>query len=255
MKGLKKYFNNRVEKINQLLSRPGQKFTAAAFHHLRVEIKKLNALLEMINSCALHFRLKKSSRYTKQLFRLAGKVRELQLEEAMLKRYLPGRPKSGYLDLLKKLLSREKERFYLLINPGFINYLNMSWIELLPYFDELNKKKLDHYLNDRQKKIRELVLQKNLKVGQIHELRKRLKQLDYNRKSLGLTSEDKTQKSVVSITDLLGKWHDCLVMTGHLKKAIHSGQLGEQEMGQIQRVKTKLIVKSKVLLGRIKSSI
>jgi len=91
MKTLTRYLGRRKIAIYLLMKRPRDKFTTHTFHRLRVEIKKLNAFLQLIGFCSNDFKRKKTFKPFGKLFRQAGKVRELQLEKKVLKNGLFGK--------------------------------------------------------------------------------------------------------------------------------------------------------------------
>src|SRR5258708_6187319 len=86
-KALKNYFARRRKAITSLLRKPARKIVAQNFHQLRIEIKKLNAFYALINYRSKEFKKKKTFKPLKQIFKQAGKVREIQLEQALLKKY------------------------------------------------------------------------------------------------------------------------------------------------------------------------
>ena len=55
---LEKYYSKRIAAIDGILQKPPGKFTENDFHDLRVEIKKLRALIDLLNFCAPHFKKK-----------------------------------------------------------------------------------------------------------------------------------------------------------------------------------------------------
>ena len=59
MKGLKKYLKKRKSAIISVLEKQQDSFTPDTFHTLRLEIKKLKALFDLINSCSKNFKQKK----------------------------------------------------------------------------------------------------------------------------------------------------------------------------------------------------
>src|SRR5436190_20764312 len=87
MKTLKKHLDDRKLAITTFLEQPRDQYTPETFHKLRVEIKKLNALFDLIDFCSKDFKRKKTFRPYHKIFRQAGKVRELQIEETIVQNY------------------------------------------------------------------------------------------------------------------------------------------------------------------------
>ena len=80
---LQKYYKSRINSLEKILGKPDKIVTPEDFHKLRVEIKKLRAVLTLVNWSEKNFKRKKFLKSYKKLFKQAGKVRDLQLEEAL----------------------------------------------------------------------------------------------------------------------------------------------------------------------------
>ena len=68
MKALKKYLKKRKSAITFLLEKQQESFTPDTFHTLRLEIKKLNALFDLVNFCSKSFKQKKTFKPFKLIF-------------------------------------------------------------------------------------------------------------------------------------------------------------------------------------------
>ena len=78
---LKRYFRKRINTLIRETSTPPLERNEETFHQLRVEVKKIKALYELINFCDKKFHKKKSLKIFKDVFASAGDVRNLQIEE------------------------------------------------------------------------------------------------------------------------------------------------------------------------------
>ena len=253
MKGLKKYLNNRQEAIDLILKKPKQLYTAETFHKLRVEIKKLRALFELINHCASEFKKDKNFAPFKLIFRQAGKVRELQVEEAMLKKHFKTNLLKEYKAHLKKLKLEEQEKYFSIINKKEVKILAPQYSHTIYYLKEVNEKKATRYLKKKRLKIGKIIRQKMLSKIQLHELRKKLKTFNYNLKMLDLLNKNKSIHKKNILPELLGKWHDCEITIGNLKKEIKNANIKEKD--QLNKIGSKISSESKILLNKIKSAL
>ncbi len=251
MKTLLKYYKKRKAAVNDLLEKPARAYTPATFHDLRVEIKKLNALTDLLNYCSEDFKRKKIFRPFKIIFRQAGKVRELQVEQAMLRKYCNKNSLNEYWNKLKLNLHTEHVTFFTLLTEKIIEQLKKSEHKLIPFIKENDKKEAADYISSKEEKIKKLLKQNTL---QLHELRKCLKQLNYNRKSLDLDSNFNVHQAD-ELSSLLGKWHDCRVVAKHLEKVIMSGRINSGEINELKKIKAKLLSYSVVLVHKIKGAI
>lgn len=255
MKAPKKYLNSRKVNIDFLLGKPKRNFTPGTFHKLRVELKKLNAFLDLVNYCSKGFRKKKTFKPFRQVFRQAGKVRELQLQEAMLKKYFPNNSIPEYKALLRKSRLNENRTFFSLIDSKIVNRIRNKFDEIESFLSEIKSKKAASYLDKEIEKIKNLIKQSPLQKEQLHELRIRLKTLNYNRGSLALKGYGNQISKKDTLPTLLGDWHDLQVMINHLDKGFENGIINQNETPQLEKLKTKLSAKSELLFGQISEAI
>ena len=254
-KTLKKYSEKRVTVIESLLQKPVQKYTSVTFHKLRVEIKKLNALFELVSYCSKDFKRKKTFKPFKSIFRQAGKVRELQLEEAMLKKYNFQSSLKDYENSLKTQRLGEQKDFFSAANKKSSDKLQKRYERLVPFFKYTGKKKVNDYMQKKQKEIETLLAQKVLQTEQIHELRKGLKNFYYNRKSLALPEQNAQPAEEDILPELLGNWHDNQVIIRHFTKAIDANGMKPQQASRLEIIKAKLSSENKTLLTKIHAAL
>lgn len=252
MKVLTKYFKKRENAINFLLKKPQLAYTPDTFHKLRVEIKKLNAFFELINFCSNGFKQKKTFKPFKLIFHHAGKVRELQVEEAMLRKYFLKNLLKEYRGSLKELQLKEQKVFFSIANKMFATRLNEKYCQIVPFLKKIDKNKVKSYMEKKRKLIEKLLSQYTLQKPQIHALRKSLKTFNYNRKSLDLEKKNKLLPKKDVLSELLGKWHDCRIIIRHLRKAIDTGGINLKEVSQIKKITAKFSSESQQLFNKMK---
>ena len=255
MKAITKYLKKRKEAITFLLEKPQQTYTPAVFHKLRVEIKKLNAFFELINFCSKDFKRKKTFKPFKLIFSQAGKVREFQVEEAMLKKYFLNTLLTNYRVGLKQLRLKEQNDFFLIVNKKFYDGLNKKYCKIMNLLKKADIKNVKSYLEKKRKLIKKLLSQDTLQTPQIHALRKSLKTFNYNRKILDLEKNNRPLPKKEILAELLGKWHDCQIIIRHLKKTIDACGINPKEMNQLIKIKAKLFSKSQLVLKKIHEAI
>ena len=104
-------------------------------------------------------------------------------------------------------------------------------------------------------KIEKLLSQNTLKNKQMHLLRKRLKEYQYNQKSLNFSKQNKLISDMDVLPELLGEWHDYQVTINHLKKGINSGQINPTVNNQLENIKALFIFKREFLLNKINTAL
>jgi hypothetical protein len=251
MKTLEKYFKNRETTINLLLERPRNKYTQGTYHTLRVEIKKLNALFDLLDYCLNDFKRKKTFKPFKLIFQQAGKIRELELEEAMLKKYLQNNSLLNFRNKVKRQRLKEQEKFFTMLDDKLILKLKREYHKVTPLLKLVDKKKADRYLWKKRSNIRKLLSLTTLKTSQVHELRKRLKMFIFNEKSLTLTMKVKPDFTKDVLPKLLGKWHDCQVLIRQIVSAMNSGGINSNEKRLLEKIKTKISSERDIFYNKI----
>ncbi|MEP7321917.1 MAG: CHAD domain-containing protein [Saprospiraceae bacterium] len=255
MKALKKYLKNRKGAIHFILEKPRATFSTSTFHKLRVEIKKLNALFDLINFCSKDFKRKKNFKPFKEIFRQAGKVRELQLEDIMLHKYHSVTSLNDYRNNLKNLGIQEQEMFFSMINKHFIALLKNKYELIIPLLSAINKKEANRYMETKINSIQKLLDKRSLKTQDFHEIRKQIKLFGFNRKSLSLKDKINPISNQKLLGNLLGKWHDNHVIINHLYKTMDTGKLNSKESSQIKQLKTKISSRRDLFFTKIKLAI
>lgn len=255
MKTLTNYLKKRKATIDFLLRKPSDKYTPNTFHKLRVEIKKLNSFFDLINFCSTDFKRKTTYKPFKSIFRKAGKVRELQIEDSTLKKYFGHNIVKDYQKNLKRLQLKAEEDFFLLINKKLMDRLSKKHLAIIPHLCKIDKKKLSTYIAKKENHLQEIIGQEIIQTWQIHKLRKQLKLLNYNKEIVNKNKQDESLSKQDVLSELLGKWHDCKVIIRHIKKALNRGQLSLTEVDQLKTIQSKIVQEGNILLDEIKNAI
>ncbi len=255
MKVMTKYFKKREEAINHLLKNSKCEYTPATFHALRVEIKKLDAFLDIVNSTSEDFERAKVFKPFKEIFDQAGKVREIYIEETTLKKYSAMPLVKLYRDKLKKSRLQEQAHYFSIADKKVVSKLKDSYRKIATVLDQVDKEKVKTYMKEKQNEIIKLLNQQSIKVAHAHDLRKKLKKFNYNRKSLKQEKKYKPLPQEEILPDLLGKWHDGQVIVKHLKKSMATDAINPKEMNELKKVTTKISSKTNSLFRKINKAV
>lgn len=227
MKKLKKYLNRRISKIHLLLERSRASISARTFHKLRVEIKKLHALFELIGRTSKDFNAEESFLPFRRIFRQAGKIRETQIHERIFSD-LPGQSMpDNYRGRLKQLQQKRRRRLALLLSELGPSALKRSYSQADRALGSVGKNRIEEYTRRKRKSIRAMAGQAAISPSSVHQLRKELKDHYYNQKSLG--HNDLIFKDTDRLLEIMGRWHDYDVLFRRMRKLRGSGnvRLGE----------------------------
>ena len=255
MKALKKYLKKRKSAITILLEKQQESFTPDTFHTLRLELKKLNALFDLAHFCSKGFKQKKTFKPFKVIFSQAGKIRELQVEKALLEEHFSSDFVTQYRNDLKNILMEEFNNFFLITTPSFAEKLQKKHLKINVALRKVNKKKANLYMEKKRTEIEKLLHKKGLKNKQMHALRKSLKEYQYNQKSLNYIEKNNLPLKKNELPELLGEWHDYQKVIQHLKKARDSGETNPKESNQLEDVITTFTYKNQLLFNKINTTL
>ena len=254
MKDLEKYLEKQLKSIEYLLRKPADTYAAITFHRLRVRIKKLHSLFNLLNYCFEDFKLKNKARLFDKIFRQAGKIREFQIEEAKLKYRLSNNALPIYKSNLKESQVKAKEIFFLTVKDINLAFLKKTQQYLLPYLKKVKTRHINKYIKENIKEAQKIIIHGLSTNKRIHHLRKQLKNIQYTLKSTGIESTNKLIENDNILSDILGKWHDCRVIIKHLEK-IDSKKMRPAEKRLIDKIKLDFGSKNAFLLTKINSKL
>ncbi len=248
---LRKYFKKRTKHIDSLIRMPAGKLEIEDYHILHVEIKKLHALFKMLSYCSKKFKRNNYYKLFKYIFRQCGEIRELQLEETMIKKHDPHHLIKKYPTQLKSRLKDKESDFYLMANKRTAGKLKGYYKEIISYIKGIQSHKATDYIRNRKRKVKTLLEQKIIKIVQVHQLRKLLKEYYYNLKSIDLKSDGKVFKKGNDLQELMGKWHDNRIIHMHLNKALSNQLLDTREVNHLIKISLKILYNSEMLFRKI----
>lgn len=255
MKALKTYLKSRKKALLSLLEKPIKKYVPETFHQLRVEIKKLNALFDLLDFSCKKLERKKMIKPFKAIFRQAGKVRELQIEEATFKKYIQDDLLIEYRTKLIKRQDKEKKLFFALLNDKTKTELKKKYDKIIPFLSKIEQDKVEKYMLMKEAEIKDFLAQPHLEIEQLHELRKLLKIYYYNQTSLFVGNHNQLNTKKAPLTELLGQWNDGVVIIDHLDKIIKKAKINLEEIALLESLRTKIATENYVLLDQIKLAI
>lgn len=251
MKVLETYFNNHKSAVNRLLETAPVVYTVETFHELRVELKRFKALFELVAFCSKTFKLKKTFAPFKIIFKKAGKLREIQVVQAILEQQPSFHLIKSYSYRLKKREERERKDFFSIANTRFIKKLKQKYPMIIRFLKKTRSKKTNRYLNKISKEKKKIISRNAFKKKQIHAFRKRLKVHGYNTKIFDLNHQSKLVPEKITLTDMLGEWHDYEMVIHLLKKAVKSNKTIPRETKQLEATKKLVLLKSELLFNKI----
>jgi CHAD domain-containing protein len=226
-----------------------QQFLKEDIHQLRVSLKKIRSVFLLVEFLKpKKFSTKKNYTKVRPIFKSAGKIREIQInnqvlekypvKKATLKAYRGYNKKTNFKNKLElaKLLTKKKKSSLARVNFQVFSILHSSK-------DEKIKKKVKRFVNRKLIDVSS-IFYRSFSENDLHEIRILVKQAY----AIALISKNLKYK-IISVDQLklfkgieenIGNWHDILVLQESLqdwRKNIKKKKRGRrQEISQIIRI-------------------
>jgi hypothetical protein len=239
-------------KLAALLKKSPQSFQDEDYHRLRVEIKKLKAVAGFAEFADKDFSKKKQIKPFSNVYKRAGKIRELQLEESFLKNNNAGFIEH-YLHEMDKRIQKEKKNFSSLISKKLRKKTKKSIQKIEQVLTKTDEKDEIQFMAAERKKIASLTEKLPLKAEDAHKLRKILKEDFYTRKRIHWPSEK--IKDEDDLLELLGKWHDCVVLNEQIGTSILKATIKPAELGELIKINALVSSQSGNLFSKINTKL
>jgi CHAD domain-containing protein len=234
------YWKKRSSKLKFLIRTPKRKFNQSRFHVLRVEIKKLKALLLLVEFHDREFNRKKFYKPFRSLFSQAGKVREFQIEKEILKIYGQNEAIPGFLKSLDRRIRKERKLFFEKRNLKLNSVLVKRLKSLKSKIRVLENADFEPYLAIQLAEIKLILAIGKLEESTGHLLRKKLKTLKYNLESIQRSSASALPPAQEGLVNLLGNWHDFVRVNQLLSEELGSIKIPPEELICLQQIRNKI---------------
>lgn len=243
----------------------GDSFSKKDIHALRVSIKRIKALSELTEAMfPLQFDSIEQSLLFRKIFKNAGKLRETDLNTDFLKSFdLPRNVVKPYLQYLQ----RKKQKACIALKKKLKyfdgNKLNDLKKKLLQLYKEMPYNKLEQegfrFISKECKEIKQLKTRK-LSVPTLHQIRKHLKKLAATSiflNKIGMNQPlDLFIKELKGTEELIGQWHDKIVLKASLEDFINGKQRLEiSDKKALQKVINNINFENKAVIKKLKSKI
>ena len=220
---------NHFHIIQSILQEKKQDFKVENMHELRVELKKLNLLLCIIKASGYRLKYKKQINHLKQIFKQAGKIRELQLVILQLNFWKEKYSISTLISIKNAELKQAKLAF-IKMNKVSIHYKNIEQ-EIISQLEKSNNsnkflKKIKSKINKAFEEITKMKLDKEIQTDikelALHKLRINTKKLVNYFKFFNEVENENQIDKLVELNNQLGEWHDLVVLKYHVLEFIQN---------------------------------
>lgn len=211
MKGIiSSYTKRRLKKLKRLLHSYPSLESPVVLHQIRIEIKKLKAVLRLLHFDKKSFRDHKAYLPFRTLFRACGVIREPFVMQGLIDKFkgTTSPPNQGKLNSILNF------RRHL---PIYVGKIRKSEAKIVSATEKIKSSTLKDFL--RKKKIElENHLYPTFQQRDLHKIRKVIKEIYY------LTSIRSKRKKINSFlivsSDVIGNWHDKGIVIQKLRKSV-----------------------------------
>jgi hypothetical protein len=217
MEALTQYLQNRYNEMASRLETPVKAWKRKDFHDLRLSLKKINALINLVLFSSCEFDAESHFHYFRELFHRAGKIRNLQLEESWMAKHASDEEMDTYKKFNDKKFSKQSKKFKSLVGKKMHGVLQQSFDVLHDALASVSAVQVEHYTRSRRDDIGRFAQQHEFTITELHQFRKLLKDYRYITNAL-LDPAEKAEEKKDDFVDLLGRWHDSEVLVERLGK-------------------------------------
>src|SRR4051794_32159306 len=207
---LEKYSSQRVKNLFNHLHDFESMGDEVSLHDLRVEMKKLRAIIKFLRNIYSKSRIKKPAHILRAIFQAAGEIREYQIISQWLQKnnftmieqvYFPADQLKYKVNDFQKETERLKEEFNEIIQS------------ITPFIENTNEILAEQYFIDINAQL-EQMCHKDLPQTEWHELRKLIKQriYAYNWVTHETETEDPNFSYYHKLQEAIGLWHDLVII-------------------------------------------
>ena len=217
MKRLEEYTQSEIKSLINHLRNYRRQGKPDALHQIRVDIKKIKAVLAAINGCLKGFKAHKNFVPFRNIFRKAGNIREPDVLARMLSRYNLDETVD---ELMPGNVKRSATAFKSDI-PRFIEVVKKSTKKLVAFSKQVHHDDFSSYLVNKKKEVKSQLYPRP-KIAMLHKVRKGIKEVVYL-SGLEDNGNRREEKFYDEIQDVIGRWHDKRVLLDLLKNNGASG--------------------------------
>jgi CHAD domain-containing protein len=238
---LSNYFGKQCTAFTANFVKVRECFDTDAIHDMRVAVKRIRAVLMLLEKLDPAFDAENAEGELSRLFKLSGKMRDAQVQQQLIRKYESALNQdfSDFIHYLNRYEKKSIRRFTGYVEEHKVRDYTAS---LQQTADEIPGRKKGQAIGEAIINLVNELLEicGNLKSDQVHdenlhEIRRKLKQCNYllsvfHRDDPALPRLSQTLKLLETANDLLGEWHDHVVGMELLRKYINNASKTQAEL-------------------------
>jgi len=216
MKGIiTSYTKRRLKKLKRHLHSYPRLESPEVLHQIRIEIKKIKAVLRLLHYNQKSFREHKTYLPFRSLFRACGEIREPFVIQGLIDKYKGTTTRFNQEEVNSTLIFRSRI-------PTYLDKIKKSEAKILPQTEKIKSSTYKDFL--RKKKIElENQLYPTFLQRDLHKTRKLIKEIYYL--ACIRSTRKKLNSFLVESSDIIGNWHDKRIVIQKLRKSVPETEL------------------------------
>lgn len=236
---IKKVFKDQTQHLLSILKKKESSLTEIDFHSIRIAIKRIQALFNLVEESNPSFHQKKNFAPFKLIFEQAGQIRDKEVILSILHSH----PYNASIEIfefdLDHQIKKEKKQFFKLIKSSLLKNIKRNRSRVSGFIENINHKTAKKYLKKKSNAIHKVMLNDQVDPSNLHEIRKRIKDIYYVQKMIEPKNSQKT--STDKLQELLGQWHDGRVLLQELDEYLNSHPMSTKDKIPYDTLKTRVI--------------
>lgn len=255
---LLKYYDRNARSFLQYLKKTQKKLQEEPIHQLRVHIKKMRAILKLIEiSSQGEFKKKRHFNLFSRFFDYAGNLREIQVNHVIIKKF-----RNNDISVFEKHLAHHEKQASKKLHKAVVEFDTGQFEKLnsqiRPVVAGMEEKKIisqsEKFISGEIKKIKKL-MSKLSNHGDLHKIRIRLKSISAILRPLETYQPDnkwaKLKKEIKPLGLLIGEWHDQQVLADTMKQFINRSQEKNHEIENVKKVVKQIDRENKRIVKQV----
>jgi len=240
VKHFEKFAHRQIRLLISHLKKYERTSDSEILHRIRVDIKKIKAVLEAMGYCKKHFKAHRNFIPFRNIFRRADEIREPEVLIQLLLQYtIKGIDDDRIFDNRENLIAAFNTDI-----PYFIKMVKTRANKLGDFFSEVHGDDFKRYLRKKKKEVKSQLFPKP-RMRTIHKVRKAIKAIIYLSEVQSYLKK-KEAKFYAKIESTIGRLHDKQVLLLLLKN-----QNSDAVRAQSEVIQSECLVDAKEILRLI----
>lgn len=214
------HYQSLYQRFRKNFKRAAEDFEVEGVHDLRVDIKRFRAFFHLIESINPIFQAKLHFKPIRRLFKSAGPLRDAHVQQASVQKWSAKLELelSEYFNYLKQKEMKGRKDFSKCAKKFDFQVFNSNWIKIRQMLMYISADYIQHKSEEKfQQMVLDIIQFKNnqdFKEDDYHSIRILSKEARYILEILqkcfpAQEAWEELNKSLRSLHQALGKWHDC----------------------------------------------